>query len=99
VILASCFLIYYLYENIRKCQCLCHSGKKYKKCCQLFQKGANPSNAMLLMRSRYSAFALKLADYIMATTYPENLDYTNDILEWENSILSFSNSASFIGLE
>lgn len=51
------------------------------------------------MRSRYSAFALKLADYIMATTYPENLDYTNDILEWENSILSFSNSASFIGLE
>ncbi len=45
--------------------CPCGSGLKYKKCCQKYHKGALPSTALLLMKSRYSAYALGLADYIM----------------------------------
>ncbi|MDD2950112.1 MAG: YchJ family metal-binding protein, partial [Sulfuricurvum sp.] len=54
--------------------CPCHSGEKYKKCCQPYHKGILPSNAQKLMRSRYSAFALELSNYIMATTHPNNPD-------------------------
>lgn len=79
--------------------CPCHSGKKYKKCCQAFHDRANPSNAMALMRSRYSAFALSLADYIMATTHMDNPDHTNDTLKWKNDILAFCDSSSFTGLD
>lgn len=51
------------------------------------------------MRSRYSAFALGLADYIMATTHPNNPDYTEDKEHWRESILSFSNTTRFLGLK
>lgn len=51
------------------------------------------------MRSRYSAFALELADYIIATTHPNNPDYTDDKESWKKSILSFSQHTRFIGLK
>jgi SEC-C motif domain protein len=79
--------------------CPCHSGEKYKKCCQPYHKGILPSNAKKLMRSRYSAFALDLADYIMATTHPNNPDYNNDKESWRKSILAFSQHTQFIGLK
>lgn len=79
-------------------QCPCHSGEKYKKCCQPYHRGSLPSNAEKLMRSRYSAFALGLADYIMATTHPNNSDFTDDIEQWKQSVLSFSENTHFLGL-
>ena len=79
--------------------CPCHSGKKYKKCCQPFHKGANPSNALLLMRSRYSAFALHLVEYIINTTHPNNTEHDQDIQEWRKSIAEFCDNARFRGLE
>ncbi len=54
---------------------------------------------MALMRSRYSAYALRLVDYIIATTHPDNSDFTNNILEWQNSILRFCDSVDFLGLK
>lgn len=75
--------------------CPCHSGKKYKKCCQAFHKGISPSNAMLLMRSRYSAFALHLKRYIIDTTHPNNSEYTKDIKRWEESIEQFCYNTNF----
>lgn len=54
---------------------------------------------MLLMRSRYSAFALGLCEYIMATTHPNNPDYTEDREKWITSILDFSHNTQFIGLK
>lgn len=80
-------------------QCLCHSGKKYKKCCQPYHKGVNPQNAMPLMRSRYSAFALNLSSYIISTTHPDNQDFTLDTTSWSNSIVQFATYTEFIGLE
>lgn len=78
--------------------CPCHSGEKYKKCCLPYHKGILPSNALRLMRSRYSAFSLSLAEYIMATTHPNNPDYTEDKEYWIKSILDFSQNTQFIGL-
>jgi len=79
--------------------CPCHSGKKYKQCCQSYHKGILPSTAKKLMRSRYSAFALSLAEYIMTTTHPNNSDYTEDKENWRKSILNFSQTTRFLGLK
>lgn len=79
--------------------CPCYSGKKYKQCCQPYHRGILPSTAEKLMRSRYSAFALGLCDYIMATTHPNNPDYTEDKERWRDSILNFSQTTRFLGLK
>ncbi|MGA9045644.1 YchJ family protein [Sulfuricurvum sp.] len=79
--------------------CPCHSGEKYKKCCQPYHKGILPSNALKLMRSRYSAFALALAEYIMESTHPDNSDSTKDKESWRKSILNFSQNTQFLGLK
>lgn len=80
-------------------QCPCGSGVKYKKCCGVYHKGALPKKAEQLMRSRYSAFALKNSKYIIKTTHEQNSDYTKDIKSWENSILDFSSTCEFRKLE
>lgn len=51
------------------------------------------------MRSRYSAFALNLSEYIMATTHPNNSDYTENKENWKKSILDFSQNTRFLGLK
>lgn len=51
--------------------CPC-GGESYAKCCQPFHEGEDsPATAEALMRSRYSAFALKKLDYIRETTDPQ----------------------------
>lgn len=44
--------------------CPCGSKKSYAQCCELLHKGAPAATAEALMRSRYSAFALGLDEYI-----------------------------------
>jgi SEC-C motif-containing protein len=51
------------------------------------------------MRSRFSAYALGLADYIMATTHPRFGAYQHDKNSWKKQILAFSNGARFRKLE
>ncbi|MFH0710367.1 MAG: YchJ family metal-binding protein [Pseudomonadota bacterium] len=80
-------------------QCPCHSGEKYKKCCQPYHKGIFPSNALKLMRSRYSAYSLSLADYILKTTHPNNPDYTDETALWKENILDFCDNTQFLGLK
>lgn len=79
--------------------CPCHSGKKYKQCCHPYHKGILPATALLLMRSRYCAYALELADYIIRTTHPDNPDFTDDTAAWAESIREFSRSSDFTGLK
>ena len=55
--------------------CPCGSGKKYKKCCQIYHKGAYPKDVLTLMKSRYSAFAVGDVKYINKTaTFQDNID-------------------------
>lgn len=50
--------------------CPCCSGKTYLSCCQLAHlEHSKVSSAEALMRSRYSAFALRNAEYLMITTH------------------------------
>lgn len=73
--------------------------KEYKDCCKPFHEGAIPESALLLMRSRYSAYALNLPDYIIATTHPSNPHSVKDKVSWKRSIASFSRNFSFRKLE
>ncbi len=80
--------------------CPCFSGKSYEECCQPYHKGAiTPPNALVLMRSRYAAYVLGLADYLMDTTHFTNPAYTKNRKKWKKDILSFTNSTQFVGLD
>ena len=79
--------------------CPCGSKKKYKKCCQVYHKGAKAKNALLLMRSRYSAYAVGSSNYIIKTTHPNNSDFTEDVKSWRESIDKFTQATAFLGLE
>lgn len=79
--------------------CPCHSKKKYEECCRRYHLGKLADNALDLMRSRYSAYALKLADYIIATTHPKNAQYFDDKEKWRKEILQFANSTDFENLK
>ncbi|WP_436795010.1 YchJ family protein [Actinospongicola halichondriae] len=47
--------------------CPCDTGKAYDACCGRFHAGRAASTAVELMRSRYSAYARKLAPYLLDT--------------------------------
>lgn len=79
-------------------KCPCGSGLKYKKCCGLFHKGKLPSNALELMKSRYSAYVYHNANYIIKTTHLENLEYMEDTIGWRQDIESFCQCTHFISL-
>ena len=51
--------------------CPCGSGKPYAACCGPLHAGTRIApTASALMRSRYSAFARGLADYLLTTWHP-----------------------------
>jgi|APSaa5957512622_1039677.scaffolds.fasta_scaffold129344_2 SEC-C motif domain protein len=50
--------------------CPCGSSKPYSNCCEPYHLGALPETAVLLMRSRYSAFVKQNADYLINTLHP-----------------------------
>ncbi|MGH8446946.1 MAG: YchJ family protein, partial [Solimonas sp.] len=47
--------------------CPCESGQAYGCCCGPLHAGIAATDAVSLMRSRYSAYALHLRDYLLAT--------------------------------
>ncbi|MCX7522574.1 YchJ family protein [Microbacterium sp. STN6] len=52
-------------------RCPCLSGETYAACCGRFHRGeATAPTAERLMRSRYSAFAVGDAAYVLATWHP-----------------------------
>ena len=52
-------------------RCPCLSGETYSECCRRFHSGESAApTAELLMRSRYSAFAVGDPAYLLATWHP-----------------------------
>lgn len=49
--------------------CPCGSGRDYADCCGPLHRSDTAPTAEALMRSRYSAFALRNADYLIATRH------------------------------
>lgn len=79
--------------------CSCGSEKKYKKCCKPFHNGIYPNLAVELMKSRFCAYAINDAEYIISTTHNTNKDFTNDIQTWSNSISDFCENTEFIKVD
>ena len=65
--------------------CPCGEGD-YATCCGRYHNGALATDAKTLMRSRYSAYVLRLSDYLLATwhpkTRPATLDLGSDNEKW-----------------
>lgn len=88
-------------ENLEmriKMKCPCHSGKEYRVCCAPYHEGVFAPTPTALMRSRYSAYALGLADYIIATTHSSHPDKSGSLLNWKQKIEKFSKKSEFVGL-
>ncbi len=79
--------------------CACCSGLRYSDCCKPFHLSACPRTALELMRSRYSAYAFGLSDYIIDSTHPSNPEYSSDRKRWKRQIDDFSSSTQFQKLE
>jgi SEC-C motif-containing protein len=67
-------------------RCPCGQGELYSECCGIFHRGENnAATAELLMRSRFSAYAVRDAAYLLrtwhATTRPETMDFDTN-LSW-----------------
>lgn len=50
--------------------CPCGLGQPYAQCCGRIHRGEAAADAEALMRSRYSAFVLGDADYLLASWHP-----------------------------
>jgi SEC-C motif-containing protein len=53
-------------------QCPCFSGKSYANCCEPIHLRKKWPTPLELMRSRFSAYAMKNVDYIIQTTHPNH---------------------------
>jgi SEC-C motif domain protein len=67
--------------------CLCGSGLDYQSCCGVYHSGAKiPPTAESLMRSRFSAYAMHNADYLITTwdtnKRPESIDFSKETAVW-----------------
>lgn len=79
--------------------CPCGTGNPYNSCCKLFHQRQLPDSALELMRSRYSAYALCLPKYIIATTHPANPQFCPDEIQWHQEIFDFCLQSEFQKLE
>ena len=62
--------------------CPCSSEREYKLCCgQFIETDLWPTTAEQLMRSRYSAYALKHRAYLIATWYPDTCPQDLDLYQ------------------
>jgi SEC-C motif domain protein len=79
--------------------CPCGSNKPYDSCCAPLHKGQFPETALALMRSRYSAYALNLPNYIVMTTHQDHPEAKKNIPLWLEEISQFSLTTKFKKLE
>lgn len=68
--------------------CFCKNSESFKDCCEPLIKGLQKATSSeQLMRSRYSAYCIQDADYLLETTHlsTRKLYKKSDILEWSKS--------------
>lgn len=71
--------------NAKQQPCPCGAAE-YSTCCGPYHNGAAAPDAEALMRSRYSAYVLKLEAYLLSTWHPDtrpaSLDLAADNCKW-----------------
>jgi len=68
--------------------CLCGSDLHYEHCCGLLHTSEKlPLSAEALMRARFTAYAMRNADYLLktweASTRPAAIDFSKETGEWQ----------------
>lgn len=61
--------------------CPCSSGKLYAECCRPWHHDSPAPCAEALMRSRYTAYVLKLESYLLQTWHPETRPASLELAE------------------
>lgn len=74
--------------------CPCGSGHFLAECCARYHNGSLPDSAEHLMRSRYSAYALGLIDYLVSSTLPVQQAQLD-----RAAISAWSSQSQWLGLE
>jgi len=72
-------------SKINAAPCYCGLPKRFTDCCEPLLKGSKKAlTAETLMRSRYSAYVIHQADYLLATTHISQRQYYSkaEILRW-----------------
>lgn len=59
--------------------CPCELGKPYAQCCEPFHQGLPAPTPEALMRSRYSAYVLRLSLYLLATWHASTRPRIDDL--------------------
>ncbi len=67
--------------------CLCDSNITYSECCNRFHTGTEkPQTAELLMRARFTAYAMRNVDFLLSTwdknKRPKEIDFSKEPVEW-----------------
>ena len=76
-------------------RCHCGSKKRYEACCGRFLSGEKKTETPeQLMRSRYSAFCMKNADYLVSTHHPVNRS-----ADERQSVLESAANTEWLGLK
>lgn len=68
--------------------CFCGKNTEFENCCQpLLENRHKATTAEQLMRSRYAAYCVANANYLIATTHQSERKHHNetDILDWAQS--------------
>ena len=79
--------------------CPCTSGLAYRACCQPFhRREAEPPTPTALMRSRYSAFALKDVEHLWRTLAREHPDASRPEVEVKRELRASASRFKYPGL-
>ncbi|MEV8251415.1 YchJ family metal-binding protein [Microbacterium sp. NPDC076768] len=71
-------------------RCLCSSGDTFENCCRPLLQGAPAPTAERLMRSRYTAFAMEDAEYLLRTWHPTTRPHEIEFepgLQWRRLLI------------
>jgi SEC-C motif-containing protein len=78
--------------------CPCGKKVKLKRCCLALINGRPAPTPETLMRSRYVAYLLGRATYIVETTHPDGPQFHADREQWLAQITEFCRATTFVGL-
>ena len=68
--------------------CFCGYKLTFENCCHpLIERNKTATSPEQLMRSRYSAYCIQAADYLVATTHPSTRKFhkKSELLNWSKS--------------
>ena len=71
--------------------CACGSQQPYDQCCGVLHRDPAAyaaASADQVVRARYTAYAKRVVDFILASTHPEHPSFQQDLAHWRETISS-----------